>query len=89
MFKTVKIVLTTMHCIYIKASGVCAIKTAKDCSRLPIHISLSGVYSIYPDTSDVKVYCDMNTDGGRWTVSFKLMINRQCLFTVLFYSIFI
>ncbi|VDI73471.1 Hypothetical predicted protein [Mytilus galloprovincialis] len=52
----------------VKTSGVCAIKTAKDCSRLPIHISLSGVYSIYPDTSEVKVYCDMNTDGGRWTI---------------------
>ncbi|CAG2192651.1 unnamed protein product [Mytilus edulis] len=52
----------------VKTSGVCAIKTAKDCSRLPIHISLSAVYSIYPDTSEVKVYCDMNTDGGRWTI---------------------
>lgn len=59
-------------------------KTADDCSELPKYISLSGVYTIYPDKSEVKVYCDMSTDGGRWTVSFKLMISRQCLFTVFF-----
>ncbi|XP_065805411.1 microfibril-associated glycoprotein 4 [Labrus bergylta] len=30
----------------------------------------SGVYTIYPigATSAVSVYCDMNTEGGRWTV---------------------
>ncbi|XP_060883553.1 microfibril-associated glycoprotein 4-like [Labrus mixtus] len=30
----------------------------------------SGVYTIYPigATSAVRVYCDMNTEGGRWTV---------------------
>ncbi|KAG8014623.1 Cdc42-interacting protein 4-like protein, partial [Nibea albiflora] len=30
----------------------------------------SGVYTIYPagPISPVKVYCDMDTDGGRWTV---------------------
>ncbi|CAG2247513.1 ANGPT2 [Mytilus edulis] len=43
-------------------------KTAKDCSELPIYISLSGVYSIFSNTSEVKVYCDMTTAGGRWTI---------------------
>ncbi|KAM9336483.1 microfibril-associated glycoprotein 4-like [Symphorus nematophorus] len=30
----------------------------------------SGVYTIYPigSTSAVQVYCDLKTDGGRWTV---------------------
>ena len=30
----------------------------------------SGVYTIYPvdDDTPVKVYCDMDTDGGKWTV---------------------
>ncbi|XP_030845836.1 ryncolin-1-like [Strongylocentrotus purpuratus] len=45
----------------------------RDCAEIqtggPSH--LSGVYPIYPDgVSDepLFVYCDMETDGGRWTV---------------------
>ncbi|XP_024115835.1 microfibril-associated glycoprotein 4 [Oryzias melastigma] len=43
-----------------------------DCEDIYCHdnTSSSGVYTIYPGgpTSPLHVYCDMRTDGGRWTV---------------------
>ncbi|XP_067433450.1 microfibril-associated glycoprotein 4-like [Thunnus thynnus] len=43
-----------------------------DCSDIYHHDKSrpSGVYTIYPigATSAVQVYCDMDSDGGRWTV---------------------
>ncbi|XP_029363170.1 microfibril-associated glycoprotein 4-like [Echeneis naucrates] len=43
-----------------------------DCDDIYRHdnSSSSGVYAIYPGgpTTPVHVYCDMDTDGGRWTV---------------------
>ncbi|XP_033986013.1 microfibril-associated glycoprotein 4-like [Trematomus bernacchii] len=37
--------------------------------------SSSGVYTIFPGGPDtpLQVFCDMNTDGGRWTVFLKRM----------------
>ncbi|XP_076083424.1 fibrinogen-like protein A [Mytilus galloprovincialis] len=48
--------------------GICDIKLAKDCTELRKYKSESGVYKIYPDKSEVKVYCDMKTDAGGWTI---------------------
>ncbi|XP_008290680.1 microfibril-associated glycoprotein 4-like [Stegastes partitus] len=43
-----------------------------DCDDIYCHdnSSSSGVYTIYPGgpTTPLHVYCDMDTDGGRWTV---------------------
>lgn len=50
-----------------------------DCDDIYTHDnkSSSGVYRIYPGglTTPVHVYCDMLTDGGRWTVS---ITEEQC-----------
>ena len=47
----------------------------KDCSDLKNKHSKSGVYRIYPDkVKSFKVYCDMDTDGGSWTVG---ILNEQ------------
>ena len=44
-----------------------------DCDDIHRHdnTTSSGVYTIYPGgpAMPVNVYCDMDTDGGRWTVS--------------------
>lgn len=49
-----------------------------DCNDIYCHdnTSCSGVYSIFPGdpTTPLQVYCDMHTDGGRWTVSISDLI---------------
>lgn len=44
-----------------------------DCDDIHRHDNKapSGVYTIYPGgpTSPLKVHCDMDTEGGGWTVS--------------------
>ena len=40
---------------------------ARDCSELPAGAT-TGIHLLRPLQSTVEAYCDMDTDGGRWTV---------------------
>ncbi|XP_029954688.1 microfibril-associated glycoprotein 4-like [Salarias fasciatus] len=52
-------------------------KRPRSCNEVEGDVGLtSGVYTVYPtrfDLDGVKVYCDFDTDRGRWTV----FLNRQ------------
>lgn len=65
------------------------VRRPKDCSDLEPNRDTSGVYTIYPTRGrGVKVYCDMKTDGGRWTVSLGFyLIGTYCANVVMMFLI--
>ncbi|PIK57551.1 putative IgGFc-binding protein-like [Apostichopus japonicus] len=56
-----------------EGNGVTCTSLPKDCHELYVSGTRSdGVYTIYPDgwPSGIQVYCEMESNGGGWTVSF-------------------
>ncbi|VDI77825.1 Hypothetical predicted protein [Mytilus galloprovincialis] len=58
-----------------EVKGIC-VRSAKDCAEIKKHKATSGVYQIFPKkTEGVKAYCDMDTEGGGWTIIQKRFDN--------------
>ncbi len=54
-----------------------------DCDEMNAYdINTSGAYFIYPDSGfgpvPMHVWCDMDTDGGGWTVSTPSAVDVHC-----------
>ncbi|XP_063417037.1 techylectin-like protein [Mytilus trossulus] len=83
MYELRRSLLRVEECL---SRGICKSKCQneefrpKDCSRLDKKIHKSGVFKIFPDSgSGFKVYCDMDTDSGHWTV-FQHRTNSTTIF---------
>ena len=67
----------------IKLRFVCFCFIAASCADIQKRgNSANGVYAIYPtDVGEIKVYCDLQSAGGGWTVSgYTITLNITCFF---------
>lgn len=64
-----------------------------DCDDIYRHdnTSSSGVYTIYPGgpAAPLRVHCDMDTDGGRWTVSTTPIFFKSDFISFFFLGFFV
>ncbi|KAM4598729.1 microfibril-associated glycoprotein 4-like [Polymixia lowei] len=61
---TVLLLATVVH-----SAPRCDLSLILACDEVYNNVSTySGVYTIYPLITPLQVYCDMDTDGGKWTV---------------------
>ena len=65
------LVFTHLYFSFLQVSG-----HPRDCSEIQAGgVNITGVYLIYPDgdSNALYVFCDMETDGGGWTVGSNLL----------------